>query len=169
MPKVTEVLVDAVLNRLMEHGVKVNISKSEFFQKGLVFLGYHLDEKGIHQSEDLTKAILNAPKPENVTQLRSFLGLINFYGKFISNLFTLLHSLYRLLNSDVKWNRCDNCEFAYGESKRLLVKYNVLMPYDPTLDIIVTCDRSSYGAGCAMAHLLPYGSERPIVPHTKYM
>lgn len=65
-----EVLVDAVLNRLMELGVKVNISKSEFFQKSLVFLGYPLDEKGIHQSEDLTKAILNATKPENVTQLR---------------------------------------------------------------------------------------------------
>lgn len=52
--------------------------------------------------------------------------------------------------------------FAYGKSKRLLVKDNVLMPYDPTLDIIVTCDSSSYGAGCVMAHLLPDGSERPI-------
>lgn len=145
-----------------------DISKSEFFQKSLVLLGYHLDEKGIHQIEDLTKAITNAPKPENVTQLRSFLGLINCYGKFISNLSTLLHPLYRLLNSDVNWNCCDKCEFAYGESKRLL-QYNVLMPYDPTLDIIVTCDHSSFGAGCAMAHLLPYGSERPIVPHTNYM
>lgn len=37
------------------------------------------------------------------------------------------------------------------------------MPFDPTLDIVVTCGSSSYGAGCVMAHLLPDGSERPIV------
>lgn len=97
-----------------------------------------------------------------MTQLRSFLGLINYYRKFISNLSTLLHQFYRLSNSDVKWNWCDKCEFACGESKRLLVKDNVLMPYDPTLDIILTCDSSSYGAGCVMARLLPDGSERPI-------
>lgn len=80
----------------------------------------------------------------------------------MGNLSTLLHPLYRLLNSEVNSNWCDKCEFASGESKRLLVKDNVLMSYDPTLDIIVTCDSSSYGAGCVMAHLLPDGSERPI-------
>lgn len=157
-----EILVESVLKTLMEHGVKINISKSEFFKKSLVFLGYRLDEFGIHQSEELTRAILNAPKPENVSQLRSFLGLINFYGKFIPNLATLLHPLYQLLNKDVKWYWCKKCEFAYEESKRLLVRDNVLMPYDPNLNIVVTCDSSSYGIGCVIAHSLPNGTERPI-------
>lgn len=155
-------LVESVLKKLMEHGVKINMAKSEFFKKSLVFLGYRLDEFGIHQSEELTRAILNAPKPENVSQLRSFLGLINFYGKFIPNLATLLHPLYQLLNKDVNWSWCKKCAVAYEESKRLLVRDNVLMPYDPNLDIVVTCDSSSYGIGCVIAHSLPDGTERPI-------
>lgn len=154
--------VDAVLKRLSDHGVKVNTSKSEFFKKGLNFLGYRIDDKGIHQTAELTKAITEAPRPENVTQLRSFLGLVNFYQKFLPNLSTLLHPLYRLLCNDTKWDWCDNCDKAFLQCKQLLLKDNVLIPFDPSLEIIVTCDSSSYGIGCVIGHVMPDGSERPI-------
>lgn len=154
--------VDAVLKRLSDYGVKVNTSKSEFFQKSLNFLGHRIDERGIHQTTELTKAITDAPRPEDVTQLRSFLGLVNFYGKFLPNLSTLLHPLYRLLTNDIKWSWCSVCENAFKQCKQLLLKDNVLMPFDPNLEIIVTCDSSNYGIGSVIAHILPDGSERPI-------
>lgn len=54
--------VEAVLKRLMEHGVKVNGSKSQFLKKFMEFVGHHyLDKNGIHQSEELTEAIMKAP------------------------------------------------------------------------------------------------------------
>ncbi|XP_054267315.1 uncharacterized protein K02A2.6-like [Macrosteles quadrilineatus] len=154
--------VDAVLHRLHEYGVKINSNKSEFFKDRITFLGHCLDQQGIHQSKALTDAIVNAPKPENVSQLKSYLGLLNYYGKFLPNLSTLLQPLYKLLQNDVKWEWCDKCQNAFENSKKLLLKNNVLMPYDPKLDIVVTCDSSSYGVGCVLAHQLPDGRERPI-------
>lgn len=154
--------VDAVLKRLHEYGVKINSNKSEFFKERISFLGHCLDQNGIHQSKELTKAIVSAPVPLNISQLRSYLGLLNYYGKFLPNLSSLLHPLYNLLQHDVKWNWSDSCQIAFEKSKALLLKDNVLMPYDPKLDIVVTCDSSSYGVGSVIAHILPDGTERPI-------
>lgn len=105
--------VDAILKRLSDHGVKVRLefihtSKSEFFKKSLNFLGYRIDENGIHQTAELKYAITEAPRPANVSQLRSCLGLIIFYQKFLPNLSTLLHPLYKLLCNDTKSSWCEN-------------------------------------------------------------
>lgn len=153
---------DGVLKELSDLGVKVNTSKNEFFKKSLNFLGHRIDKNGIDQTAELTKAITEAPRPENVTQLRSFLGLINFYQKFLPNLSSLLHPLYKLLCNDTKWSWCEKCENAFVQCKKLLLKDNVLTPFDPSLEIIVTCDSSSYGVGCVIGHIMPDGSELPI-------
>jgi len=155
-------LVELVLDRLMTYGVKVNAEKSEFFVPSLIFLGHRLGPDGIRPSEDLTEAISKAPHPENVTQLKSYLGMLNYYGKFLPNLSTLLHPLYRLLNSNAKWLWSDACENAFCKSKELLLNSPILMPYNPELDILVTCDSSPYGVGAVISHILPDKSERPI-------
>lgn len=155
--------VDAILKRLSDHGVKVNTSKSEFFKKNLNFLGYRIDENGIHQTAELTYAITEAPRPANVSQLRSCLGLINFYQKFLPNLSTLLHPLYKLLCNDTKSSWCEKCENAFVQCKQLLLRDDVLTPFDPSLEIIVTCDSSSYRVGGVIGHIMPDGSERPIL------
>lgn len=156
-------LVHEVLCRLNEFGVKVNEEKSEFLKTSVIFLGHLIDGTGIHPSPELTRAIVEAPRPTDITQLRAYLGLLNYYGKFLPNLSTLLHPLHQLLNSGIKWEWDTKCEEAFAKSKKLLLKNNVLMPFDPRLDIIVTCDSSKYGVGAVMAHVLPDGvTERPI-------
>lgn len=157
-----KVRLDAVLNRLQNYGIKVNNAKSEFFKTSLVFLGHVLDGSGIHPSKELTKAIVEAGRPENVTQLRSYLGLLNYYGKFLPNLSTLLYPLHQLLNKGAKWAWEEKCELAFKESKALLTKNNVLMPFDPNLEIIVTADSSNYAVGAILAQILPDGTERPV-------
>lgn len=126
------------------------------------FLGYRIDENGIHQTAELTYAITEAPRPANVSQLRSCLGLINFYQKFLPNLSTLLHPLYKLLCNDTKSSWCEICENAFVQCKQLLLRDDVLTPFDPCLEIIVTCDSYSYRVGGVIGHIMPDGSERPI-------
>ena len=58
------------------------------------YLGHVIDGDGVHKADDKLKAIVKAPSPKNIQELRSFLGLINYYGKFISNLATLFASAY---------------------------------------------------------------------------
>ena len=68
-------------------------SKCEFLANQIEYLGYVIDEKGLHSSDKKLQAILNAPVSQNTQQLRSLLGLVNYYGKFVSNLASVLHPL----------------------------------------------------------------------------
>ena len=66
------------------------------------FLGHQIDASGI-RTPDKIDIVVKGPPPENVSELRSFLGLVNYYGKIVPNLSTALHPLNHLLKADVKW------------------------------------------------------------------
>ena len=66
------------------------------------YLGHVIDEHGLHPTKDKVKAIQEAPQPHNVTELRSFFGIINYYSKFMCNLSAKLTPLYQLLKKAVK-------------------------------------------------------------------
>ena len=83
--------LDEVLRRLQEHGVRLKQEKCSFFKDSVEYLGHHISKAGIHTTQEKTKAILDAPEPKNIQELRSFLGLLNYYAKFIPNLASLLY------------------------------------------------------------------------------
>ena len=64
--------LEEVLKRLLQHGLHVWKSKCHFLQPCVIFLGYHIDTEGIHPTNEKLKAIMQAPAPENVQELRSF-------------------------------------------------------------------------------------------------
>ena len=66
-------------------------------QNAVEYLGHRIDAHGVHAAPSKVEAIQHAPTPRNVTELRSFLGMINYYGKFIPNLSSLCHPLNNLL------------------------------------------------------------------------
>ena len=105
---------------------------------------------------------MSAPLPRNVQQLRSFLGLLNYYGKFIPNLASIIHPLNALLRNDCKWKWSEECMQAFNLAKEKLVSSNVLVHYDPKLPIKVAGDASAYGVGAVLSHVMEDGSERPI-------
>ena len=75
-----------VFTRLENHGFRLKRKKCEFLMSSIEYLGHCVNEHGIQPLPSKVEAIVNAPAPENVQQLRSFLGLVNYYGKFIPNL-----------------------------------------------------------------------------------
>ena len=92
--------LDEVLRRLQEHGVHLKQEKCSFYQESVEYLGHHISVRGVHTTKDKTRAILDAPEPKNIQKLRSFLGLLNYYAKFIPSLASLLHPLNDLLRKD---------------------------------------------------------------------
>ncbi len=66
------------------------------------------------------------PLPRNQQQLRSFLGLIRYYGKFLPDLATILRPLNKLLQKTVRWNWTANCEEAFARAKEMLMSAKVL-------------------------------------------
>ena len=69
----------------------------------LEYLGHVISGEGVHPTEEKKQAIVKAPAPSNVTQLRSFLGMLTYYGKFLPNLATTLSPLYELLEKNKRW------------------------------------------------------------------
>uniref|UniRef100_A0AAQ4RGR7 ribonuclease H n=1 Tax=Gasterosteus aculeatus aculeatus TaxID=481459 RepID=A0AAQ4RGR7_GASAC len=81
--------LDAALQRLEEYGLRVRTAKCEFFQSSVEYLGHIIDGAGLHKAPSKVKAVEEAPSPQNVSQLRSFLGLLTYYAKFVPNLSNL--------------------------------------------------------------------------------
>ncbi|XP_055619547.1 uncharacterized protein K02A2.6-like [Toxorhynchites rutilus septentrionalis] len=101
-----------VLERLSKANIKINFEKCKFFVKELVYLGHIISEKGLSPCEDKISTIKKAKEPTNIAELKSFLGLINYYNKFIPHLSFKLHQLHNLLRKDVKFSWDSNCRRA---------------------------------------------------------
>lgn len=154
--------LEEVLKRLQKEGLKLSKDKCCFLVKTVEYLGFKIDANGLHATGQKLDALLEAPIPTSVQQLRSFLGLVNYYSKFIPNLATLLHPLNALLKKNARWKWSEECEQAFKEAKQRLTSPNVLIHYDPSLPIRLASDASAYGIGAVISHRLADGNERLI-------
>ena len=134
-------------------------SKCTFLKTSVQYLGHRIDAEGLH---DKVRAITEAPVPKNVQELRSSLGLLNYYGHFIPNLASLLHPLNELLRPDTPWKWTKERDNAFKAAKTKIVAPNVLVHYDPNLPICLAGDASAYGVGAVISHVMDDGNERPI-------
>lgn len=75
---------------------------------------------------------------------------------------TVLSPLYRLLLHDESWRWSPEAERAFVQLKELLTCEDVLVHFDPALELVLACDASQYEIGAVLAHRMPDGSERPI-------
>ena len=88
--------------------------------------------------------------------------MLNYYGKFLPNLATLLRPLYDLLQSAKTWSWGDSQEQAFSKAKELLSSAPLLTHYDPRQPLILACDASPYGVGAVLSHRMEDQSEHPI-------
>lgn len=154
--------LEEVLKRLQQHGLRLKKDKCRFMQPSVEYLGHPVDAVGIRPLPSKLEAIVNAPAPVNVQQLRAFLGLLNYYSKFVANLSTVLNPLNRLLGQNVKRKWTAKCNHAFTSTKEKLVSSTVLAHYDTTLPIKLAADASAYGVGAVISHVYCDGSEKPV-------
>lgn len=127
--------LDAILSRLEEYGLHLKREKCLFFQESVEYLGHVINAAGLHKSPGKVRAIVEAPAPCDVSQLRSFLGMLNYYGCFIPDLATVLQPLNELLTKEKKWQWTTACKSAFQKAKTLLVSQDLLIHYDPKLPL----------------------------------
>ena len=132
--------LEEVLSRLQRHGIRLKKEKCRFFSKSVEYLGHVINAEGVHTSPTKVKAIIEAPPPRNLQELRSFLGLINYYAKFIPNLSSSLHPLHALLKVGQSWKWTGDCEKAFQLAKLSLIAAPVLAHYDPSVPLVVATD-----------------------------
>ncbi|CAK1596228.1 unnamed protein product [Parnassius mnemosyne] len=152
-----------VLDKLKEYGLKLKREKCEFFVEKVKYLGYVMNKEGIHPDPDKIESILLMSPPRDISELRSFLGMVNFYSRFVTNLSTILQPLYELLKKDSTWKWDKLEQQAFTVVKRRLSDAVALSHYEPGAPLVVTCDASARGLGAVLAQRDAAGRERPVM------
>ena len=112
--------------------------------------------------QDKIDAVVHAPQPGNKQELRSFLGLVNYYHRFLPNLATAASPLNKLLEQNRKCVWSEESQAAFAKVKELITSDLVLTHYDPKLPVKLACDASPVGIGAVLSHVMEDNAERPI-------
>ena len=118
-----------------------------------------ISNRGIERTEEKVRAVTKAPVPRNISELKAFIGLVNYNGKFLSNLASPLCSLLRH-HSVWKWGSAQ--QEAFESAKDLLKSPRLLAHYDASKELVLACDASPYGIGTVLSHCLDNGEEQPM-------
>ena len=151
-----------VFQILADNGLKINLEKCSFFKEEVVLLGHVLSTKGICPIPDKIKVIVNWLPPKNITQLKSFLGAVGYYRKFIKNFAQIANPLFNLLKKDVSFVWSDKCNIAFERLKKSLTIAPVLSPPDYSKPFIIRTDASRDGLGGVLLQVKENSIESPI-------
>lgn len=121
----------AVLDRLRKHDLHVNKNKCQFLLNSISYLGHVINADGIHPMPEKVEAITKTLRPKNTSELRTFLGLVNYYQKFLPNLATNLRPLNNLLRKDTRFQLTNQCEAVFQSLKKEITSAKTLIPYAP--------------------------------------
>jgi hypothetical protein len=126
-----------MLKVLREHQLYAKLSKCSFYQKKIHYLGHIISMDGIAVDPENIEAIIEWLVPKNVTEVRSFMGLVGYYRKFIEGFSKIAHPITSLQIKGVKFQWTLDCEKSFQHLKQLLTSDPILRIADPNEDFIV--------------------------------
>lgn len=150
-----------VLTRLRRFNLKLKIEKSLFLRKEVQYLGHIINEHGTKVNPKKIECIQKFPRPATVVEVQSFLGMCNYYRKYVNNFSKIAKPLHNLCRKDIPiiWNEGYNQ--AFEQLKRALMTTPVLAFPNFKEVFYVTTDASDYAVGAVLSQgIIPY--DRPI-------
>jgi hypothetical protein len=150
-------VLDKVLSALKTAGVKVNTEKCKFFTESIQYLGYIFDKYGARPSLEKTRAIVEAPAPVNIKEVQSFIGLCNYYHRFVPNFSTVFAPLYSLLKKNAKFTWGIPQQKCFDTIKNLFTSDKIVKLFNQNLPTVLETDASNYGIGAVMLQKHPEG------------
>ncbi|HYN44606.1 MAG TPA: RNase H-like domain-containing protein, partial [Candidatus Limnocylindrales bacterium] len=154
-----------VLTALNDHGWKLKLSKCKFAHTTIDFLGHTVSYNQITVKKDNLEKLLAMKKPTNIKELQSFLGLVNYYRKFIQGFNYILEPILSLLKQDNKWLWTSDHDKAFAEIVSKLACYPILRMPDFNKSFIVKTDASDFAFGAALVQVHD-GLEHPVSFHS---
>jgi hypothetical protein len=136
-----------VLQVLREHQLYAKFSKCDFFQKQVHYLGHVISKEGVVVDHDKIRSIMEWPTPKDVSDIRSFMGLVGYYRSFIKGFSKIGCPITALQKKGVKFTWTSKCEEIFEELKYLLTHAPVLKIADPDNDFLVCKDACKEGLG----------------------
>ena len=164
-----------VLLRYRAAGLKANPKKSELGLTEVLFLGHVVDQHGIRPNPEKISAVQKFLPPTNITEVRSFLGLVNYYRRFIPDMARIALPIQNLTRKDVTFIWTDACEAAFRRLKELLTSAPLLRRPDFDHPFLLQTDWQPTGMGAILSqkidnveHVIAYASKSLKIQEQHY-
>lgn len=151
----------AVFDRLRKANFKIQLDKSEFLRKEVSYLGHVITPNGVKPNADKIDAIKKFPIPKTQKEIKSFLGLVGYYRKFIKDFAKITKPLTKCLKKNSSIKHDEEFVSAFNTCKTLLINAPILQYPDFSKKFILTTDASSVAIGAILSQG-PIGQDRPI-------
>ena len=155
--------LETVLRRLKEHQLYASPKKCEFFQTEIDFLGFLVGKDGMRVNPEKVDVLRTWPTPESLTELRSFLGLLQFFRRFIPKFSAIAAPLTNLTKKEMgigKWN--EKCDEAFQKLKDAIVQAPILVAPDWKKPFRGHVDASQLAVGGTLTQLDRNGKDRVV-------
>ena len=150
-----------VFNRFRRYNLKLNPLKCQFLRKEVIYLGHKCTNEGALPDPSKVECVHSFPAPRTVRQVQAFLGLANYYRKFIPNFSAIVRPITNLLKKDVKFDWDTSCQKAFEEVKQCLVSPPILIYPDFSKPFNLTTDASNTALGAVLSQG-KVGEDKPI-------
>ena len=160
--------VRMVLERLREAGLCLKPAKCQFHVEEVAFLGFVVGAEGVRMDPAKVEAITSWPAPESVHDVRVFLGLANFYRRFIRNFSKVAAPITELLRKNRKFRWTSEARTAFDSLRTSFTTAPILRHFNPSLPTILEADASDYAVGAVISQRDPEtGLLHPITFHSR--
>ena len=161
--------LESVITKLENEGYKASKKKSKFLLKETVWLGHTIAQDGIRPNKEKTEAIHKLNPPTNTKTLKSFLGAIQYFAKFIPNLSEKTDNMRQLLKKNTKWEWTEERNTDFENIKKELTSQPCLAHFKGSKENIVTTDACGTGLGIALWQKQRNGDLKPIAFASRYL
>ncbi|PIK41495.1 Retrovirus-related Pol polyprotein from transposon [Apostichopus japonicus] len=158
-----------VFNRFRDAGLKLSPGKCQLFKQSVTYLGHIVSKDGVGTDPEKVKAVKEWPRPQNLSEVRSFVGLCGYYRRFIRGFAQIALPLFKLTEKKQKFDWNQDCETAFSGLKTALTTAPVLSyPMSSGQDFILDTDASDFATGSVLSQIQD-GNEKPIAYFSKTM
>ena len=156
--------LETVLSELRDHKLLIKPSKCVWGQTELPYLGHIIGQDGVKPDPKKVQSVFDWPRPTCVREVQQFLGLTNFFTKYIQGYANLTKPLTDLSKKNVVFAWTDGCNLAFNALKQALTSAPVLALPDPAMPFELVCDASGFGIGAVLMQ-----QQRPVAYYSRKM
>ena len=151
-----------LFTKFRDAGLKFHPEKCVFGKTQVQYLGYTFSQDGVHLDPSATQNVRNFPTPKTSKDIRVFLGLAQYYRRFVKNFSKIAAPLTRLLGKDIRFEWTDDCQIAFDTLKAALTSPPILAYPNFEKPFLISCDASKFGLGYILGQKDDSGHERVI-------
>ncbi|XP_043481820.1 uncharacterized protein LOC122510924 [Leptopilina heterotoma] len=139
-----------IVTRARQVKAKFNKDKFQYCQDKVKFMGQIFSEIGMQIDPDRIESLCKLEIPKNKVELQRILGSFNYVRRYVKNMSSIMHPLYKLLKSNSEWCWLPKHQETFDKLKQIISQAPALVPFDPKRKIVLQCDASKNGIGCCM-------------------